>query len=72
MTVDDCDEDSKKFALPRNSAFKQQVDLISEAGSGIRGQIFVGKLFLLVIYNSLPLPSFILAKYILTSQIMLN
>jgi hypothetical protein len=38
----------------------------------IRGRIFVGKLFLLVMDISLPLPSFILAKQILTSQIMFN
>jgi hypothetical protein len=36
------------------------------------GGIFVGNFFLLENNKSLPLPSFILAKHILTSQIMLK
>jgi hypothetical protein len=39
---------------------------------GIYGGVIVGKLFLFRKYKSLPLPSFILAKNILTSRIMFN
>lgn len=34
------------------------------------GRVIVSKLFLVENYKSVPLPSFILAKFILTSQIM--
>jgi len=36
------------------------------------GQIFVGKLFLVMKFKSLPLPSFLFSANILTAQIMIK